>query len=405
MDKNLGIYVHIPFCASKCAYCDFYSLAGNDKLMPRYQQALIQQIKGSANILSSYYIDTLYFGGGTPSYYGARRIIALFNALKKYARVLVDSEVTMEVNPDSISLHDLKILRRAGINRLSIGAQTADNGLAESLGRQHTFSQVEKAVENARKAGFDNISIDLIYGLPSQSKVDWAETLHKTAALKPDHISCYGLRIEEGTELYIYRESPHIPSDDDQADMYLYTVDALKDLGYRQYEISNFSVPGKESKHNLKYWNREEYMGFGPTAHSYMGDIRYSYVKGTIEYICTLEKGDSMISSSDDIPKSEQAIEYLMLGLRTTNGITGQEYYRIYQSNFEPIEDLLYDYARKGWAMLKGDRWSFTSTGFLLSNQLIGEILDAHTEQKISVGMPWKRNEYHDTHAQMELKS
>lgn len=405
MDRHLGIYVHIPFCASKCAYCDFYSLAGQEKLMPKYQHAIVRQIKDSSAILSSYYIDTIYFGGGTPSYFGAKRIINIFGALKTYAKVLIESEVTIEVNPESISYRDLKQLRKEGVNRLSIGAQTADDGLAKSLGRRHTFAQVEKAVENARRAGFDNISIDLIYGLPSQSKVDWAETLHRTAALKPEHISCYGLRIEEGTPLYIYRESPHIPDDDDQADMYLYTVEALKDLGYRQYEISNFSMPGKESKHNLKYWNREEYLGFGPTAHSYMGDIRYSYIKGLVEYIGALEHGDGVIATQDDIPKSEQAVEYLMLGLRTNRGITGQEYYRIYQSNFEPIEELLKSYQQKGWARQKGDRWSFTASGFLLSNQLIGEILDAHADQKVSVGMPWKQNEYHQALSQIEIKT
>lgn len=405
MDKHLGVYIHIPFCASKCAYCDFYSLAGCDKLMPKYQHALLRQIKDSSEVLSSYYVDTIYFGGGTPSYYGARRLISLFNALKKYARVIIASEVTVEVNPDSISYRDLKLMRKEGINRISIGAQTADDGLAKSIGRRHTFAQVEKTVENARRAGFDNISLDLIYGLPSQSKVDWAETLHKTAALKPDHISCYGLRIEEGTALYVYRDSPHIPDDDDQADMYLYTVEALKDLGYRQYEISNFSLPGKESRHNLKYWDREEYIGFGPTAHSYMGDIRYGYIKGIVEYIAALENGDSIVEKQDDIPKSEQAVEYLMLGLRTTKGITGQEYYRIYQSNFEPIEELLSSYQQKGWARQKGDRWSFTPSGFLLSNQLIGEILDAHTEQKVSVGMPWMNGNYRQTLAQLEIKS
>lgn len=405
MNKNLGIYIHIPFCASKCAYCDFYSLAGNEKLMPRYQHTLVKQIRDSADILSSYYIDTLYFGGGTPSFYGARRIITLFNALKKYAKVLVESEVTIEVNPDSISFRDLKMLRKAGVNRLSIGAQTADDGLAKSLGRRHTFAQVEKTVKNARKAGFDNVSLDLIYGLPSQTKADWAETLNRAVALRPEHISCYGLRIEEGTELYIYRDSPHIPSDDHQADMYLYTAETLKDYGYRQYEISNFAVPGKESRHNLKYWNREEYMGFGPTAHSYVGDIRYSYSKGIVEYIGNLDKGNDIVSTLDYIPKSEQAVEYLMLGLRTSRGISGQEYYRIYQSSFMPIEMLLNDYAKKGWAKLKGDRWSFTASGFLLSNQLIGEILDAHAEQKVSVGMPWKRNEYQNIHAQIEFKS
>lgn len=403
MGKDLSIYIHIPFCASKCAYCDFYSLAGRNKLMPKYQGALLRQITDTAPVLTGYLIDTVYFGGGTPSYYGARRLINIFNALKSHAQVLLDAEVTVEVNPDSVSFKDMKLMRKEGINRLSIGAQSANDGLLKGLGRRHSFAQVEKTVKNARRAGFDNISIDLIFGLPSQSKVDWAETLNRAAALKPEHISCYGLRIEEGTPLYMYRESPDIPSEDDQADMYLYTVEALKDLGYGQYEISNFCVPGRESRHNLKYWEREEYMGFGPSAHSYVGGLRYHYVPSVPKYIKALSGGESIIVSQDEIPKSEQAVEYLMLGLRTTKGITGREYHDIYQSNFAPIEELLKSYEKNGWADFKNGRWSFTPQGFLLSNQLIGSILDAHTEQKITVGMPWKKSEYGEQISQIEF--
>ena len=403
MTKRIGIYIHIPFCMSKCAYCDFYSLAGCENLMPRYQQALIRQIQETAPVLAPYYVDTVYFGGGTPSYYGMKRIVRLFNALKEHCKVLLDAEVTVELNPDSITLKGLRLLRKEGVNRLSIGAQTADDGLLESLGRRHRFAQVEKAMEMARKAGFSNVSLDLVYGLPSQSKTDWTDTLNRILPLRPDHISCYGLRIEEGTPLFLYKDSPDIPTEDDQADMYLYTVDAVRDFGYRQYEISNFSLPGKESRHNLKYWNREEYVGFGPSAHSYMGDTRYSYVRDIHAYLSGLASGQSILASKDDIPKSEQAVEYLMLGLRTTRGITGEEYHSIYQSNFAPIEALFRSYEAKGWAKRVDGRWIFTSTGFLLSNQLIGDILDAHAEQRLIVGMPWKKSEYQSYMSQIEV--
>ena len=403
MTKHIGIYIHIPFCISKCAYCDFYSLSGSEKLMPRYHAALTRQLKEAAPVFAGYYIDSIYFGGGTPSYYGARRIVSLFNTLKEHCKVLLDAEVTVEINPDSISGKDLRLLRKAGVNRLSIGAQTADDGLAKSLGRRHTFDQVASTVSKARKAGFDNISLDLIYGLPSQSKTDWADTLNRVAALRPEHVSCYGLRIEENTPLYLFKDSPSIPSEDDQADMYLYTVDALRNVGYRQYEVSNFSAPGLESRHNLKYWNREEYVGFGPTAHSYIGDLRYSYIKGVTEYIEALEGKRNILSSQDEIPKSEQALEYLMLGLRTTRGVTGDEYYTIYQSSWEPIEALLFSYEKSGWAHRIAGRWSLTPSGFLLSNRLIRSILDVHTEQRVTVGMPWKKNEYVASLAQTQL--
>jgi len=362
----------------------------DERRMARYHQALALQIKESAPVLSGYLVDTVYFGGGTPSYYGAGRIVELFDTLKDYCSVLVDSEVTVEVNPGSVTRQDVKLLRKAGINRLSIGVQTTDDGLNESLGRGHSFAQAIRTVEDARWAGFDNISLDLIYGLPSQSRLDWANTLQKAMTLKPEHLSCYGLRIEENTPLYLYKDSPQIPNEDDCADMYLYAVDALRDLGYRQYEISNFALPGRESRHNLKYWQLGEYIGFGPSAHSYIGGTRYSYITDISEYLNGLKSNTSILAWCEDIPRSEQAVEYLMLGLRTTFGITAEEYYTIYQSGFEPIEALLHTYARNGWAHQVNNRWSFTPMGFLLSNQLIGDIIDAHAAHRVSVGMPWK---------------
>ena len=361
--------------------------------MAQYHQALTKQIAEAAPVLSGYYIDSIYFGGGTPSFYGARRIASLFGTLKEHYKVLLDAEVTVEVNPDSISAKDLRLLRKEGVNRLSVGVQTADDGLAKSLGRRHSFAQVEKTVSRARRAGFENISLDLIYGLPSQTKKGWADTLNRVIALRPAHLSCYGLRVEKGTPLYLFKDSPEIPSEDDQADMYLYTVDILRSVGYRQYEVSNFALPGQESQHNLKYWNREEYVGFGPTAHSYVGDMRYSYIRGIEEYMEALDGKRSILAGQDSISKSEQAVEYLMLGLRTTRGIKGGEYFAIYQSNFTPIEELLLSYTKHGWTQQIDGRWSFTPTGFLLSNRLIREILDAHAQQRVTVGMPWKRGE------------
>lgn len=391
--KRLGIYIHLPFCATKCAYCDFHSVTDAKHLMGKFQAALVRQITESAAVLKGYYIDTVYFGGGTPSYFGARRIAAIFNALKESGKVLLDAEVTVEINPESIGSIDLKFLRKNGVNRLSIGVQTTDDELAKNLGRRHTIQQVEQLMTRARRLGFENISIDLIYGLPSQTKADWASTLNRAIALKPDHISGYGLKIEEGTPLYLFKDSPEIPDEDTQADMYLYMVNALRDAGFRQYEISNFAHAGKESKHNLKYWNREEYMGFGPTAHSFVGNIRYHYLKGVGEYIEAVEGKRLILAEQDDLSPAEQAMEYLMLGLRQSRGITGDEYHRIYQSDFSPIEELLLEYEKRGLARRVDGRWSLTPEGFLISNSLIREIVKTHTKERIVVGMPWKRQE------------
>ncbi len=359
--------------------------------MPKYQNALLAHITESESSFSPYYIDSIYFGGGTPSYYGARRICEIFNTLKRTGKVLKSAEVTVEVNPDSISAHDLKLLRKEGVNRLSIGVQSANDDILKLIGRRHNFKQAEKAVSSARKAGFDNISIDLIYGLPSQTKNDWADTLGKALALRPEHISCYGLKLEDVPMRRQYEGSPFLPSDDEQADMYLYTVETLERYGYVQYEISNFCLPGHESRHNLKYWNLEDYMGFGPGAHSCIGNTRYSYIADLQGYITGILEGTDIMDEYEKIDKLDRASEYIMLGLRCTSGISRDEYYSIYRSDFDIIEELLREFEKRGWAKQTAGRWSLTSSGFLLSNILIGALLEAQAKQKMSFN-PWVKN-------------
>ena len=390
MDKKIGIYIHIPFCASKCAYCDFYSLAGKDKLMHEYHAAVLRHIKEYAPQLDGYLIDTVYFGGGTPSHYGAGRIISIFNAIKKHGHVLLDAEVTVEVNPGTITLDELYKLSRAGVNRLSIGVQSANDVILKNIGRQHTFETAEDTVKNARTAGFKNISIDLIYGLPSQSKDDWADTLARAAALKAEHVSCYGLKIEEGTPLYIFKDSPFLPDDDTQADMYLYAVETLARFGYKQYEVSNFARRGFESQHNLKYWFGEEYIGIGPSAHSYIGQCRYSYIADLEKYIERISSGITVIDQSEEMSDFEKAGEYLMLRLRTTRGISEAEYHDIYHLSLDLVLEQIRKFEAHGWMIFKDGRWRFTTQGFLLSNTLIGEILDAQTKQRTQTTKPWQ---------------
>ncbi|MEL4106163.1 radical SAM family heme chaperone HemW [Oscillospiraceae bacterium WX1] len=393
MDKYLGVYIHIPFCAGKCAYCDFYSLSGHEKLMPVYQHALLSHIREYGPQLDGYLTDTIYFGGGTPSIYGSDRLIALFDALKKYGHVLLDAEVTTEVNPASITKADLLRLRRAGFNRLSIGVQSANDALLKSLGRKHTFADAEETVKNAREAGFDNISIDLIYGLPSQTRDDWADTLGRAAALKPEHISCYGLKIEEGSQLYIYKDSPFLPDDDTQADMYLYAVETLSRFGLKQYEISNFARRSYESRHNMKYWFGDEYLGFGAAAHSYIGGKRYNHIADLEKYSDNIIAGRPVVDMTEEISGFELAGEYLMLRLRTTHGISEKEYYDIYPCSMDSTVKLLRFYESKGWASFSEGRWSFTPLGFLLSNTLIGQILETQTKQRSGMTKPWEKPE------------
>ena len=393
MGKRLGIYIHIPFCASKCAYCDFYSLPGRDRKMPDYQSALLSHISESAEAANSFEVDTVYFGGGTPSYYGAKRIVEILDELKLQGNLRLDSEITVEVNPDSVKYDDLKLLRKAGVNRLSVGVQSANADLLKIIGRRHNFRQAQTAVENARRAGFENVSLDLIYGLPSQTKGDWADTLSKALELHPEHLSCYALKLEEGTPMYRYVGSPLIPDDDEQADMYLYAVETLEHYGLEQYEISNFAVPGYESKHNLKYWTMGDYMGFGPGAHSYVDGVRYSYVRDLDRYIAAVMGDKQIIDEYEICLPVQKAAEYIMLGMRTSRGISEKEYHNIYLSDWSPMERKFEEFAKKGWAEKLGDRWRLTPSGFLVSNSLIVSMLESQTEAKVEYN-PWMKDAF-----------
>ena len=377
MADKLGIYIHIPFCRSKCDYCDFYSLAGREDQMDRYQKALLAHLKETAPLAQGYPVDSIYFGGGTPSYYGAKRIKELLAHLSKLFQVEKDAEITVECNPDSVDLKSLRILRKAGVNRLSMGMQSAQEEELRAIHRIHTPQQTNQAVEAARKAKFTNLSLDLIYGLPGQTMESWKATVEHALSLIPQHLSCYGLKVEEGTPLARrVAEGEVLPDDDQQADLYLWTVGRLERAGLPQYEISNFAKPGYESRHNLRYWLTRPYIGFGPGAHSDFGGRRYSFVRDLDAYIRGVLEGGDIIDSSELIPQRERCGEYLMLRLRTVRGVDGREYRHTYFMDFAPLEARLREFAAQGWAEEADGRWRLTPKGFLVSNQLIGDLLD-----------------------------
>ena len=377
MKQSLGIYIHIPFCRSKCAYCDFYSLAGREERMDDYQKALLAHLAETAPQAAAYEVDSVYFGGGTPSFYGDKRLTALLKLLRKKYRLAKTAEITLEANPDSVDKGMLTRLRRAGFNRISLGMQSACDGELSAVGRPHNFQQTCQAVDMARQAKLKNLSLDLIYGLPGQSVESWKETVERAIALEPEHISAYGLKVEEGTPLDLrVRRGEDLPDDDTQADCYLWTVARLEQAGYGQYEISNFAKPGFRSRHNCKYWLTRPYIGFGPGAHSDFGGRRYSFLRDLEGYIRGVLEGGAIVDEDDVIPQRERSGEYLMLRLRTTHGIEEWEYRREYFMNFEPIEQKLIQFEQQGLACRCGRRWRFTPEGFLVSNQLIGALLD-----------------------------
>lgn len=380
MADVFGVYIHIPFCKSKCDYCDFYSLAGREETMDRYQKALLTHLKSFVPQLKGRPVDTIYFGGGTPSYYGEKRLRELLAFLQRHLSVLRQAEITVECNPDSVDERSIARLRRAGVNRISLGMQTADPQQLRCIHRIHTPRQVEQAVADIRKAKIDNLSLDLIYGLPDQTMDNWVDTLNKAIALGPEHLSCYGLKVEEGTPLARRVDDGQVlPDGDCQADFYLKAVEILQKAGYRQYEISNFAKTGRESRHNLKYWMGREYVGFGPGAHSYFNGQRYSYCRDLDRYIQGVPVVGSILDDSQSISPLEQAREYLLLRMRTHRGVEEWEYRRKFGLNFEPISRRLEFFERHHWAEQSDHRWHFTPEGFLLSNTLILDLLEAQS--------------------------
>lgn len=334
--------------------------------MDDYAAALAASLRAAAEDAAAHTADTVYFGGGTPSFFGADRLAMLLEAVTACYRVAPGAEITFEANPESCrDVSALRTLRRAGFNRVSLGMQSASDAELRAVGRIHGACDTAAAVEAARAAGFDNLSLDLIYGLPAQTRARWRENLSAAMALSPEHLSCYGLKIEPGTPLYAKRESLPIPDGDAQADMYLDAVGALAAGGWEQYEISNFARPGFASRHNLKYWTLGEYLGFGPGAHSDFGGRRFAVARSLDGFLA----GRTAYSEDAAISPRERAAERVMLGLRLTRGLPADE--------LTNAEEFLRECAAHGLAERENARWRLTPKGFLVSNEIIARVQDA----------------------------
>lgn len=373
----LGIYIHIPFCLSKCAYCDFYSRCATKSDYKEYTNALIRHILEADSRSSDYVVDTIYFGGGTPTVIGVRNLAKILSAILRSFKVSENCEVTCEANPNSVDFAFLKKLKRAGFDRISFGMQSSKAEELTTLGRTHSFEDVKAAVEAARRAKFKNISLDLMYGLPNQTVASFLDSVDAAISLLPEHISCYCLKLEEGTPLFERRGEFAFPGGDMEADMYLAAVARLSDEGYLQYEISNFAKEGFRSRHNMKYWTLHDYWGFGPSAHSLVGKKRFSYVCDTEAYISAISESDEVIDKIETINGTEVCGEYLMLGLRTTDGIKSEILEKKYLTYFSEIEKVLLSYHKTGHTSFDGSSWRLTPEGFLISNRIISDVLDA----------------------------
>lgn len=366
VDNMLGVYIHVPFCKSKCPYCDFYSVV-DISLADDYVNAICGQISYWGKKIKKE-VETIYFGGGTPSVIGAERILKILSFIRNNFNVKETAEITLEVNPGDCISFDFAKLKNGGINRISLGAQSLNDSRLKILGRRHNSKDVIKSVNIIKSAKIKNISLDLILGAPEQKKREIKEFIDFCEENKIPHISAYILKVEKGTPYYFNKENLTFYNGDELADIYLYFCEALNKHGYNQYEISNFAKTGFESKHNLKYWRLDEYLGIGPAAHSLIGGKRFYYEKNLKKFI----NSPKIINEGN----FEAEKEFVMLALRTKMGVESKQYKKKFG------KDIPKDYFDKGKKFQKYElvniengRISLTEKGFLLSNYIISEII------------------------------
>ena len=367
---SLGLYLHIPFCVKKCDYCDFYSVT-DAALMDAYTDALVREIRLYGEKAAGYVTDTVYLGGGTPSYLGEAQLCRILRAVCEHFSLAENAEITIECNPESTDRRLLEALLSSGANRLSFGVQAAHDDELRRIGRIHDFEKARNAVLLARSCGFHNISLDLMYGLPGQTQEMFLDSLSQCLALEPTHLSCYGLKLEPATKMG--RENPTLPDDDAQADTYLAMCGELRRHGFEHYEISNFALPGFRSRHNSRYWDLSEYIGLGPGAHSLFGGRRFAFPRDIAAFI----DGTSAVRNEEEVPDFERQNEYLMLRLRTSDGVELRDLEERYHVDPAPYEAVFRALAKPGLTEQNGTRWHLTDAGFLVSNSIINMITDA----------------------------
>ena len=318
--KELGIYVHIPFCKRKCAYCDFISFSGKARLIEKYVEALKREINKCKIGKEDYMVKTIYFGGGTPSFIESKYIVEILEAIKEKFNISKNAEITIEINPGTVTEEKLKDYYEVGINRISFGLQSTNSQLLKLVGRIHSYSSFLEGYNLAKKTGFKNINVDLMIGLPVQTLKDVQKDLSRIIELNPEHVSVYSLIVEEGTRIEekIKNKELYLPSEKLERKMYWEVKKKLEEAGYIHYEISNFAKAGYESKHNLSCWNQEEYLGFGLAAHSYFNNVRYSNTDDFDEYFDWPENSKIIHERQTDEDKQK---EFMLLGLRKIEGV------------------------------------------------------------------------------------
>ncbi|MCM8710399.1 radical SAM family heme chaperone HemW [Clostridium sp. SYSU_GA19001] len=373
MNKGLALYIHVPFCKQKCLYCDFPSFSGKESLMLDYVKALCKEIDNS----NYDKINTIFIGGGTPTYLCLECLEYLKNSIDKLCKA-DDLEFTIEGNPDSLNKEKLKFFKSMGVNRLSIGLQAWQDRLLKNLGRVHTLEQFRESYLSARDIGFNNINIDLMFGLPGQSIEDWKESLINVSNLKPEHISCYSLIVEDGTPFCNLDKlgKLNLPEEEDERKMYQFAVDFLKSIGYEQYEISNFSKPEFQCRHNLTYWNLNYYIGCGMGAHSYVNGIRYRNYEDIEKYICMINDNKSPVAEEHINSLKDDMEEFMFMGLRKIEGISIEEFNKRFNKDINKVYGIVIEKFLKNKLLKSDGKYIYLSPrGIELSNRVMCEFI------------------------------
>lgn len=375
--KKLGLYIHFPFCKRKCNYCDFYSCTSQEK-SKEYITSLCQQLDIEAPFYKEYLFDTVFIGGGTPSLIDADDFERLSNKIKKSLTLSNDFEFSIEANPGTITREKLLIYKACGVNRLSIGLQSTNDGELKMLGRIHDYDTFLKNYNLARECGFDNINVDVMYSLPNQKTETFLETLHKVIRLSPEHISAYSLKIEENTPFGKIKSTLSLPDEDSEYNTYISMNELLSKNGYLQYEISNFAKKGYECKHNLKYWQSEEYIGLGPSAHSFFNGERYSYDSDLNKYVLKIKENllPTKIKEEHETTTIPKIDEYVMLKLRLSSGINIEEFSLLFDKEFIDLYPKINKYLNTGHVIFENGAYKFTPKGFFVSNYILADILN-----------------------------
>lgn len=380
----IEIYIHIPFCVRKCAYCDFLSGPQDEVTREQYVEKMLEEIKAyrtSTALTSQRKVTTVFLGGGTPSVLSADQITRIFTVLRATFDVSEDAEITIEANPGTVTAEKLEAYRQCGINRISFGLQSTNNEELKLLGRIHTYEEFLESYTLARACGFDNINVDLISAIPKQTVASWEETLSKVFALNPEHISAYSLIVEEGTPFAnVYGEGcpgeKDLPSEEEERAIYYRTEELLSQAGYHRYEISNYAKDGKECRHNLGYWERTDYLGIGLGASSLIDNTRFKNTDDLLYYMEHADKLDEIQENVEKLSVKEQMEEFMFLGLRKMAGVSITEFEKVFGKSIEECyENQLEHLIKENLLERNGDRVMLTKQGIDVSNYVFGEFL------------------------------